>query len=56
MIAKRILAPKGGSGYQRLAAYVLSVRSEHRERADPASWTRLGAYILDTDHQGEKVA
>ena len=23
---------------------------------DPASWTRLGAYILDTQHDGEKVA
>lgn len=56
MIAKRILAPKGGAGYQRLAGYVLNVRSEHRERTDPASWTRLGAYILDTNHDGEKVA
>jgi hypothetical protein len=56
MIAKRILTPKGGSGYQRLSGYVLNVRQEHREVTDPASWTRLGAYILDTPHAGEKVA
>lgn len=56
MIAKRILTPKGGSGYQRLSGYVLNVRQEHREATDPASWTRLGAYILDTSHEGEKVA
>ncbi len=56
MIAKRILTPKGGSGYQRLSGYVLNVRPEHRQATDPASWTRLGAYILDTSHAGEKVA
>lgn len=56
MIAKRVLTPKGGSGYQRLSGYVLNVRQEHREAIDPASWTRLGAYILDTPHDGEKVA
>jgi len=56
VIAKRILAPKGGAGYQRLSGYVLNVRQEHRERTDPASWTRLGAYILDASHEGEKVA
>ena len=56
MIAKRVLTPKGGSGYQRLSGYVLNVRAEHRETTDPASWTRLGAYILDTPHEGEKVA
>ena len=56
MIAKRVLTPKGGSGYQRLSGYVLNVRPEHREATDPASWTRLGAYILDTPHEGEKVA
>ena len=56
MIAKRIMTPKGGSGFQRLSGYVLNVRQEHREATDPASWTRLGAYILDTPHAGEKVA
>lgn len=56
MIAKRVLTPKGGSGYQRLSGYVLNVRQEHRETTDPASWTRLGAYLLDTSHAGEKVA
>ena len=56
MIAKRVLTPKGGSGYQRLSGYVLNVRQEHREATDPASWSRLGAYILDTPHEGEKVA
>ena len=56
MIAKCVLTPKGGSGYQRLSGYVLNVRQEHRGATDPASWTRLGAYILDTPHAGEKVA
>jgi hypothetical protein len=56
MIAKRILTLKGGSGYQRLSGYVLNVSQEHRATTDPASWTRLGAYILDTGHVGEKVA
>lgn len=56
MIAKRIPTPKGGSGYQRLSGYVLNVQPEHREATDPASWTRLGGYILDTTHAGEKVA
>jgi Relaxase/Mobilisation nuclease domain len=56
VIAKRILTPKGGSGYQRLSGYVLNVSQEHRTATDPASWTKLGAYILDTSHAGEKVA
>jgi hypothetical protein len=34
----------------------LNVSQEHRATTDPASWTRLGAYILDTGHAGEKVA
>jgi len=55
MIAKRILSPKGGSGFQRLGAYVLNVRDQDKG-ADPASWQRLGAYILDANHTGEKVA
>jgi len=55
MIAKRILSPKGGSGFQRLGAYVLNVRDKDKG-ADPASWQRLGAYILDASHGGEKVA
>jgi len=55
VIAKRIMSPQGGAGYQRLAGYVLNVQREHQP-ADPASWTRLNAYILDTAHQGEKVA
>src|SRR4029077_12978552 len=33
-----------------------NVTPEHREATDPASWTRLGAYILDTPHAGEEVA
>jgi Relaxase/Mobilisation nuclease domain/Large polyvalent protein-associated domain 7 len=52
LIAKRIMAPKGGAGFGRLGAYVLNARAE----VDPASWTRLNAYILDSDHAGEKVA
>jgi hypothetical protein len=56
MIAKRILAPNGGAGYQRLSGYVLNVSQAHRATTDPASWTKLGAYILDTSHAGEKVA
>ena len=55
MIAKRIMAPKGGAGFQRLGAYVLNVRDRHRS-SDPASWGRLNAYILDAEHEGEKVA
>ena len=55
MIAKRIMAPKGGAGFQRLGAYVLNVRDRHRSN-DPASWGRLNAYILDAEHEGEKVA
>ncbi len=55
MIAKRIVSPKGGAGYQRLGAYVLNVREEQRG-SDPASWSRLNAYILDAEHKGEKVA
>ena len=35
MIAKRILTPMGGSGYQRLSGYVLNVRQEHREGDRP---------------------
>jgi hypothetical protein len=31
---------------------VLNARAE----VDPASWTRLNAYILDSGHAGEKVA
>jgi hypothetical protein len=55
VIAKRIMSPKGGAGYQRLAGYVLNVKREHQP-SDPASWSRLNAYILDTEHKGEKVA
>jgi len=55
VIAKRIMSPQGAAGYQRLAGYVLNVERQHQP-ADPASWTRLNAYILDTAHQGEKVA
>ncbi len=46
---------QGGAGYQHLAGYVLNVAPEHQP-ADPASWTRLNAYILDVERQGEKVA
>ena len=56
MITKHIATPNGGSGFKRLAGYVLNARAEHRDATDPASWTRLGAYILDTQHDGEKVA
>ena len=52
MIAKRVMSPKGGSGFERLGAYVLNAKG----RADPAEWTRLNAYILDAGHDGEKVA
>jgi hypothetical protein len=55
VIAKRIMSPRGGAGYQRLAGYVLNVKHEHQP-ADPASWARLNAYILDADNAGEKVA
>ena len=52
MIAKRIMSPKGGAGFSGLARYVVNARSG----VDPASWERLGAYILDENGQGEKVA
>lgn len=55
MIAKRVMTPQGGAGYRRLAGYVLNVKQEHQPD-DPARWTRLNAYILDANHQGEKVA
>lgn len=51
MIAKRI-ARKGGDSFERLAGYVVNAR----RGIDPASWTRLGAYILDEGNDGEKVA
>ena len=56
MIAKRIMTKAGGSGFRRLAGYVLNVKAEHLTGTDPASWERLGAYILDAAHDGEKVA
>jgi hypothetical protein len=52
LIAKRIMAPKGGAGFGRLGAYVLNAKAQ----VDPASWTRLNAYILDSGNAGEKVA
>lgn len=52
MIAKRILAPKGSVGFVGLARYVVNAKSG----IDPASWERLGAYITDANHEGEKVA
>ncbi len=52
MIAKRILAHKGTVGFVGLARYVVNAKSG----IDPASWERLGAYITDADHEGEKVA
>ena len=55
MIAKRIMSPKGGAGYQRLAAYVLNVDDKQRA-SDPTAWDRLHAYVLDAKHEGEKVA
>lgn len=54
MITRRIISRHVG-GYQRLAGYVLNVVTQHRS-ADPARWTRLNAYILDTERGGEKVA
>ena len=55
MIAKCIAAPKASRGFQGLGAYVLNVRSKDKS-ADPASWQRLDAYILDAEHGGAKVA
>jgi Relaxase/Mobilisation nuclease domain/Large polyvalent protein-associated domain 7 len=49
------MSRQGGAGYQYLAGYVLNVEPEHQP-ADPASWTRLNAYILDIERHGEKVA
>jgi len=55
MITRPIVSGQGGDGYQRLAGYVLNVASQHRP-ADPACWTRLNAYSVDTERAGEKVA
>ena len=52
MIAKRIPAPKASRGFTDLARYVVNAKSG----IDPASWERLGAYVLDENGQGEKVA
>jgi hypothetical protein len=52
MIAKRIARKKGTSDYARLARYVVAGLGG----ADPASWGRLGSYVLDEAHGGEKVA
>jgi hypothetical protein len=54
LITRRIMSRQGGGGYQRLAGYVLNVAPEHAP-TDPARWTRLNAYILDTERAGEKV-
>src|SRR5712671_464035 len=43
MIAMRIVREKGASDFERLGAYVLNARGG----VDPASWLRLGAYVLD---------
>ncbi len=52
MIAKRIARKKGTSDYARLARYVVGGRGG----VDSASWGRVGAYVLDEAHGGEKVA
>jgi hypothetical protein len=52
VIAKHIPSRKGGAGFEGLARYVVNARNG----IDPASWERLGAYILDENGQGEKVA
>jgi hypothetical protein len=52
VIAKRIASPNGGSGFMRLAAYVVNARAG----VDSASRERLDAYIRDVSRDGEKVA
>lgn len=52
MIAKRITRKKGTSDYARLARYVVGGPGG----ADPANWGRLGSYVLDEAHGGQKVA
>lgn len=53
MIAKRIERGAGRpSSYGKLARYVVDARG----RADPASWLRTTDYILDSEHEGAKVA
>lgn len=54
MIAKRI-STKAIGGYQSLAAYVLNVKTDLRA-ASSTSWSRLQAYVLDENNEGEKVA
>ncbi len=49
------MSSRRDGAYQWLAGYVLNVVPEHR-LADPARWTRLNAYTLNSERTGEKVA
>lgn len=51
MIAKHVPSPKASRGFTDLARYVVNAR----HGVPPASWERLGAYILDANGEGEKV-
>ena len=53
MIAKRIKKTQGHNSFKRLAGYV--VNAKNGGRGDPADW-KLAEYILDNEHEGEKVA
>ena len=52
MIAKRVIRT-GGTSFKRLGAYVLA--EQNGGRGDPVDW-KLGDYVLDQAHAGEKVA
>ncbi len=53
MIAKRIERTKTRDTFKRLAGYVLN--EKNGGKADPVTW-ELAEYVLDSAHEGEKVA
>ena len=52
MIAKRIKRTKTRDTFQRLAGHVLN--EKNGGKGDPVTW-ELAEYVLDTEHEGEKV-
>ena len=59
MIAKIVPTPKGGGRFGNLGAYVAAGRRRAAglgPEGQGAEWSRLGSYVLDQAHGGEKVA
>lgn len=59
MIAKQVPSPKGGGRFGDLGAYITDGK-RHAVWLGPegegAEWSRLGSYVIDQAHDGEKVA